>query len=132
MGNYRYKKADGWGHTSEIANNFKAIDFYKDFTVIENGNKILAESAVSMKTTTLKNVDDWLKTAEKNITDLHIGLDDGITWAGKTLQFNKAELHIYMKKGNLTPQLKQEWLSVLKAEYPKIDFYIDILEDFLN
>ena len=73
-----------------------------------------------------------LKTAEKNISDLKIGLTDGITWNGKTVQFNKAELHIYMKKNNLTPQLKQEWLSVLKADHPEIDFYIDIHEDFLN
>jgi len=34
MGQYRYTKASGWGHTADIADNFKAIDFYKDFTVV--------------------------------------------------------------------------------------------------
>lgn len=29
MGEYRYRKTEGWAHTADIADNFKAVDFYK-------------------------------------------------------------------------------------------------------
>ena len=57
MGHYRYKKADGWAHTSDIADNFKGVDFYKDF--FELGNVISTKKVISMKTTIVKNVENW-------------------------------------------------------------------------
>ena len=32
----------------------------------------------------------------------------------------KAELYIYMKKSDITPQLKSEWLEKLNKDYPQI------------
>jgi hypothetical protein len=132
MGYYRYSKNAGWGHTADIAQNFKAIDFYKNFTI--DGNDIFAEIAVSMKTTTTKSVDSWLgtKAISNNIQSLKDGLSEGITWNNKTIQYNKAELHIYMPKENVTPQLKQEWLNTLKSRYPEINFDIQTLENFIK
>ncbi|WP_424655292.1 hypothetical protein [Capnocytophaga leadbetteri] len=37
----------------------------------------------------------------------------------------KAELHIYMKKSDITPQLKSEWLEKLNKDYPQIKFEIN-------
>lgn len=134
MGEYRYKKADGWAHTTDIADNFKGVDFYKGFTEI--GDDIFAETAVSMKTTTMKNVDDWLNTTavKSNIQNLRdnigAGLDKGITWKGKTIRFEKAEIHIYTPQNNI--EIKNKWIKTLKNEYPEIEFKIDILEDFIK
>lgn len=44
----------------------------------------------------------------------------------------KAELHIYMKKSDITPQLKSEWLEKLNKDYPQIKFEINSLDDFIN
>ena len=44
----------------------------------------------------------------------------------------KAELHIYMKKSDITPQLKSEWLEKLNKDYPQIKFEIRALEDFIK
>ena len=42
----------------------------------------------------------------------------------------KAELYIYMKKWDITPQLKSEWLEKLNKDYPQIKFEIRALEEF--
>jgi len=131
MGEYRYTKADGWAHTADIADNFKGVDFYNNFTV--KGNDIVAETAVSMKTTRVTSVDDWLKATKGNIDDLEKGLSSGgITWNGKTIQFNKAELHIYMPKENITPQLKEVWLNKLSNYNSNIHYQINAIEDFIK
>ena len=133
MREYRYTKAAGWAHTADIAHNFKGVDFYKGFTTV--GDVIYAETAVSMKTTIATDVDKWLKTkaVQDNIDNLKRGFaSDGITWNGKTIQYNNAKLDIYMPKENLTPQLKAEWLNKLSANYPEISFDIQILEDFIK
>lgn len=131
MGYYRYTPNNGWSHTIYIADNFKAVDFYKK--VGEVGNNIFAETVVSMKTTTTKSVEDWLKTKaiNKNITDLRKGLNDGIDWAGKRIQYNKAEIHIYVPKGNLT-EIKAKWLKILNEKYPEIKFEINTIEHFVK
>ncbi len=132
MGHYRYKKADGWAHTSDIADNFKGVDFYKDFT--EVGNDIYAKTTVSMKTTIVKNVENWLNSTpiRNNLNNLTKGTSKGIKWNNKTLFYEKAELHIYMKKLDITPQLKSEWLERLNKDYPQIKFEINSLDDFIN
>ena len=132
MANYRYKTTDGWARTSNIAENFKGVDFYKDFT--EVGNDIYAKTAVSMKTTIVKNVENWLNSTpiRNNLNNLTKGISKGIKWNNKTLFYKKAELHIYMKKSDITPQLKSEWLEKLNKDYPQIKFEINSLDDFIN
>ena len=44
----------------------------------------------------------------------------------------KGELHIYIKKSDITPQLKSEWLEKLNKDYPQIKFEINSLDDFIN
>ncbi|WP_139344195.1 hypothetical protein [Cellulophaga omnivescoria] len=111
MGNYRYLKTSGWGHTDEIASNFKAIDFYKNGT--SSGNNIFTETVVSMKTTTITDVNKWLESnAIKNNLDNLIagkGANNGITWNGKTIIYNKVEVHIYMPKEKFKDAIKNEW-----------------------
>lgn len=134
MGNYRYKKADGWAHTADIADNFKGVDFYKDFTV--SGNDIFAGTSISMKTTITKNADDWLRANKSNIdviaNSAGAGAGKGITWNGKTLFYNKAELHIYVPKENLTSSFKTEWLNKLSDYNPNVKYEINVLEDYLK
>ena len=124
----------GWSHTAYIADNFKAVDFYKKIS--ELGNNIFVETVVSMKTTTTKNVDDWLKTSavKRNIDDLssNLGSNKGIGWSGKTIIYEKAELHIYMPKENITETLRNDWLRKLKQYNPNIDYHIDTIENFIK
>jgi len=61
MATYRYTAANGWSGTNEIAANFKAIDFYKSTSAV--GDKIIASTVVSMKTTTTTNLESWLETS---------------------------------------------------------------------
>ena len=129
MGEYRYRKADGWAHTADIAENFKGVDFYKG---VEIDGVIDAEIAVSMKTTTLTNVNTWLnsKPIQDNIKNLKDGLINTIQWRGKKLRFNQAEIHIYVPKENIG--IKEDWLKTLKAKHTEIEFKIDILEDYIK
>jgi hypothetical protein len=135
MGYYRYTKSSGWAHTADIADNFKGVDFYKDFTVV--GDRIYAEIAVSMKTTITKDVNAWLSSApiKKNIEFLKEGLGDGFVSNGKTMKITeKAKIDIYMPKENITDELLQTWqkrlVEITKTE--KIEFEIKALEDFIN
>ena len=134
MGHYRYLKSSGWGHTNDIAHNFKAIDFYQDFTKVEDD--IFAETVVSMKTTTTTNVDNWLASnpVKSNLDNLIAGkgASNGIEWSGTKIYYNNAEVHIYMPQANITPQLKTEWLKKLAIEEPEISFKINALEDFIQ
>ena len=43
-----------------------------------------------------------------------------------------AEIHIYMKKANVTPSLETQWLNKLNTDYPDIKFEIKAIEDFVN
>lgn len=87
-----------------------------------------------MKTTTTTDVNKWLgsKLIKKNLDNLEAGLDEGITWSGKTINYSKAEVHIYIPKEKYTDVLKNEWLKILKAERPNIDFKINTLEEFIK
>jgi hypothetical protein len=133
MREYRYTKAAGWEHTADIASNFKGVDFYKGVT---QGERIYAETAVSMKTTTVTSVDDWLIANKGNIdvlaNSMGTGAEKGIKWSGKTLNYNNAELHIYVPKENLTPQFKSEWINKLSNYNSNVKYQIDILEDFIK
>lgn len=133
MGQYRYLKSEGWFHTGDISQYFKGVDFYKGTTV---GNQILAETAVSMKTTITTNVDTWLASApiKKNIAFLEEGLDAtrGILSNGKKMIINNAEIHIYMPKANITPELVTTWMNKLSTANPEIKFEIKALEDFIH
>jgi hypothetical protein len=134
MGEYRYTKTAGWGHTADIAHNFKGVDFYKGFTEI--GDRIFSETAVSMKTTITKSVDDWLKINKGNIDvltqSMGNGANNGIKWNGKTLFYNKAELHIYVPKENLTPEFKSEWINKLSNYNSNVTYQINAIEDFIK
>ena len=137
MGAYRYRKADGWAHTADIADNFKGVDFYKDF--VEDGDDILVQTAVSMKTTITKDVKAWLASEpiKKNIQFLSDGMantTEGLTSNNKFMFITSAEIHIYMPKDNLTNDLFDTWhkelLNVTNAT--GIKFEIRKLEDFLK
>ena len=133
MGYYRYLKSSGWKHTADIAENFKAIDFYKGTA---QGNQIFAETAVSMKTTITTNVDNWLASEpiKKNIEFLEQGWKNvnGLESNGMRMFFNNAEIHIYMPKENITDALKTTWMNKLNAVNSKIQFEIKALEDFIQ
>ena len=135
MGHYRYKKADGWAHTSDIADNFKGVDFYKG---IEINGIIDASQAVSMKTTIIKDVNKWVysKPIQDNIKFLQEGLDEtkGIKSNNKILTIEKAQIDIYMPKENITKDLLGNWnkeLSKITKE-TKIEFEIKSLEEFIK
>ncbi len=133
MGDYRYKKSDGWFHTKDISSNFKGVDFFQGTEV---GNQIFADVAVSMKTTTLNDVDKWLASAtiKKNIGFLNDGLNPtkGIQSNHKIMYINSASIHIYMPKKNITKSLEKNWLSKLNSTNPLINFEIKALEDFIK
>jgi hypothetical protein len=133
MREYRYTNAAGWRHTADIAHNFKGVDFYKGVT---QGERIYAETAVSMKTTIMTDVNKWLKSEpiQKNLRFLEEGLSvDGLSSNGKIMKITeKAEVHIYMPKENITPQLKEEWLNTLNKPNSKIKFEIHTLEKYIK
>lgn len=131
MGHYRYAKSS-WGHTNDIASNFKAIDFYEKGSV--SGNNIFTETAVSMKTTTTTDVSKWLNSSaiKKNLDNLDVGIEAGITWNGKTIFYNKAEVHIYLPKEKFTENIKTDWLNTLKTERPSIQFKINTIDEFIQ
>ena len=85
-----------------------------------------------MKTTTVTNVDDWLKANKGNIQTLQDGFANGITWKKKTIRYSIAELHIYMPKENITSQLKEEWLIKLSNYNSNINYQLNMLEDFIK
>lgn len=138
MGEYRYTKADGWGHTADIADNFKGVDFYKDY--FELNNVISTKTAVSMKTTITKDVNAWLNSApiKKNLEFLNQAQSSkGLDSNNKILKVTeKARIDIYMPKENITPELLQTWNSKLsetsKLYDNKIEFEIKSLEDYIN
>lgn len=106
------------------------MDFYKDF--VEDGNDIITKIAVSMKTTTTKDVKTWLSSEpiKKNIQFLKEGMEYGFSSNNKRMIIKNAEIHIYIPKENI--YIKGNWLKVLKEEYPDIKFKINILEDFIK
>ncbi len=62
MDDFRYK-AEGLLSTNPIAKNFKAIDNYKPKSGSSVGGAVVqADLVVSMKTTTVTSVSDWLKS----------------------------------------------------------------------
>ena len=136
MGYYRYKKADGWAHTSDIADNFKGVDFYKDF--FELDNVISTKKAVSMKTTKVKDVKQWLisENIKKNIRFLKETFKpEGLQSNGKILKVTEsAEIHIYMPRENITDDLLKTWQKELskKTRETGIKFEIRALEDFIK
>jgi hypothetical protein len=134
MGHFRYKKANGWKHTGDISKNFEAIDFYKVISV--DGNEILSSVVISMKTTTVTDVNKWLKHSaiKKNITELKegFGVDRGFVGKGKKIIYDKAEIHIYFPKEKFTNALKNTWGKVLKELHPEIDFNLSSLEEFIK
>ena len=137
MGEYRYKKADGWLHTGDIADNFKGVDFYKGSEI---DGIIDASTAVSMKTTKVENVKDWLNSEpiKDNIAFLKQGLTTkGFNSNGKTLKITgKARIDIYMPKENMTPERLKSWMDELSKittqSGSKIEFNINSLEEFIK
>jgi hypothetical protein len=133
MGKYRYLKSAGWSHTGEISQYFKGVDFYKGTVV---GDKIFAETAVSMKTTITTNVDTWLASApiQKNIQFLKEALDTtkGLLSNGITMKTTQAEIHIYMPKANITTELVTNWMNKLNTVDSNIRFEIKAIEDFIH
>lgn len=117
MGEYRYSKADGWAHTADIADNFKAVDFYKG---TEIDRVIDAEIAVSMKTTVTTDVNKWLnsKPIQDNIKFLREGIEKGFESHKKIMRITKAEIHIYVPKENI--HIKDDWMEILKTMHPDI------------
>ncbi|MGL1889438.1 MAG: hypothetical protein OCD76_23185, partial [Reichenbachiella sp.] len=134
MGQYRYTKSSGWSHTGDISFNVKGIDFYKG---AENVGIIDATTAVSMKTTIQTNVETWLRypAIQDNIKFLREGLSSkGMIDPNNSLRMfiENAEIHVYMKKANITPSLNEQWLNKLNTDYPDVKFEIKAIEDFVN
>jgi len=131
MEGFRYK-AMGFKGTSQIADNFKAIDFYKLKKV--TGDVIDAGKVISMKTTIITDVNKWKKYAsvKKNIQFLQDGLNGGIKWAGKTIKYTHPEIHIYMPKDKFTQALANSWKTTLEAENSGIKFFVSTLEKYVK
>jgi hypothetical protein len=137
MGEYRYKKAEGWLHTGDISDNFKGVDFYKG---TEIDGIIDASTAVSMKTTKVENVNSWLisEPIKDNIAFLKQGLTArGLESNGKTFRIkDKARIDIYMPKENMTPERLKSWMDELSKittqSGNKIEFNINSLEEFIK
>ena len=135
MAIYRYKAIDGWVRTSDIAPNFKAVDFYKDF--FELDNVISTKKAVSMKTTKVKDVKQWLVSEDirKNIRFLEEGKGEGFISNGKKFKITEeAKIDVYMPKENITDDLLKTWEKELskKTRETGIKFEIRALEDFIK
>ncbi|WP_092441078.1 hypothetical protein [Williamwhitmania taraxaci] len=71
---------------------------------------------------------------KKNIEFLEQGWKnaDGLVSNGKSMFITNAEIHIYMPKANITPELKAIWMNKLNTVNPKIKFEIKALEDFIQ
>ncbi len=97
---------------------------------------IFAQKVVSMKTTTVTNVDNWLASnpIKKNLDNLEFGklTGDGITWNGTNIKYLEAEVHIYMPKEKFTPAIETQLLNKLALERPELTFKINTIEDFVN
>jgi hypothetical protein len=89
-----------------------------------------------MKTTTVTDVNKWLKHAaiKKNITELkdRFGVDFGFKGKGKTIIYDKAQIHIYFPKEKFTNTLKNTWENILKQKHPEIEFKLSSLEEFIK
>ena len=137
MGEYRYKKSDGWAHTADIADNFKGVDFYKG---IEIDGVIDAEIAVSMKTTVTTDVNKWLnsKPIKDNIKFLKEGLGErGFESNGKRLRITGgAKIDIYMPRENINSKIIESWMyelsKIATQNGGKIEFEIRTLEEFIK
>jgi len=135
MANYRYKAADGWKRTSDIAKNFKGVDFYKG-TI--DGNDIFVETAISMKTTIVKDVKNWLssKPIQDNIKFLKEGLNKrkGLNSNKYKMFINNAEVHVYIPKENISKDLLDNWNKELSkiTKDTNIKFEIKSLEEFIE
>ena len=134
MSFYRYKATEGWKRTREIAKNFKAVDFYKGKSI---GNQILAETAISMKTTKVKDVKQWLVSEDirKNIRFLEEGKGEGFISNGKRFKITEeAKIDVYMPRENITDDLLKTWEKELskKTRETGIKFEIRALEDFIK
>ena len=133
MWEYRYKGA-GFKSTSDIAENFKAIDMYKEVSTV--GDEIYASKVVSMKTTKTTNVNQWknYQSVQDNILALKQGLisNQGILWNGKTIRYTNPEVHIYMPKNQYSEVLANTWRTTLEDLYPEIKFEIGIMESYIK
>jgi hypothetical protein len=133
MSEFRYLK-EGFKSTADIADNFKALDFFKQTSV--SGNTINASKVISMKTTKVADVNTWknYSSVQANILNIKDGLIDnkGIVWNGKTIKYSNPEIHIYMPKDVFTPSLASSWKSTLEGLYPEIKFEINMLETFIK
>lgn len=119
MAIYRYKAIDGWVRTSDIAPNFKAVDFYKG---IEINGLIDASEAISMKTTKVKDVKQWLVSEDirKNIRFLEEGKGEGFISNGKKFKITEeAKIDVYMPKENITDDLLKTWEKELSKKQEK-------------
>jgi len=95
-------------------------------------------ASISMKTTKVKDVRQWLNSADikKNIAFLKDGLNNlkGIDSNKHKMFINSAEIHIYMPKENITDDLLKTWEKELskKTGETGIKFEIRTLEDFVK
>ncbi len=135
MVEFRYLK-EGLKSTNPIAKNFKAVDAFKETSreVVNGVTEIKASIAVSMKTTKVSSVTDWLTANnKKHIKDLvyNLGLDKGILWKKHLIKYEKVRLDIYMPKNVFTTAKKAAWEGYLSDLYPTIDFNISTLEKYM-
>ncbi len=124
MGYYYFKKSHGWKGTSDLAQNFKAIDFYKPDASVR--------VAASMKTTTVNDVGNWISQNSNHLTDLVNGKNSGqFIWGNNTVLADKVELHIFMPKENYSISLAQTWKQAIEAQAPGVDVFISKLENHI-
>ncbi len=87
-----------------------------------------------MKTTKVADVNTWknYQSVKDNIANIKQGLQNGIEWNNKTINFTNPEIHIYMPKNVYSQSLASSWKSTLEALHPEIKFEINILENYIK
>ncbi len=130
---YRYTK-NGLKSTNPIAHNFRSLDAFKETsrTVVNGITEITSSLAVSMKTTKVSNVSQWLTSNSSHLDDLAQGLSQGIQWAGHKINYSSVRLDIYMPKDVYSAAKKIEWESYIENLYPSVKVNVSRLEDHVK
>jgi hypothetical protein len=113
-----------WRHTFNLAENFRAIDFYKK----TGGKNIVA----SMKTTKVENVQSWISQNSSHLQDLVDGKNSGVfSWGGNSIPADIVQLHLFTKKG-LSAAERIAWENAIESYTGgKIQAIVEVIEESL-
>jgi len=118
---------DDWGWTADYDTFFPVVDFYRRVSGVD--------IAVSMKTTTIPDVQTWLGY-QRNIDNLN-GLRAGRISGGFSLNDDfvpatQVELHIYVPDTNYSQAMEAAWTSAIHVDYPDVKVVIFTIEKQLG